>query len=230
MAKAFLQFVTAATGPLLTFGSTVVVLRYLGVGVEAANALGAAIASAVLFGLAQAINALPKKSAWWRQRFDNRAAFEGVWLQLHDNDPGRVAVFSFVYISESDEYEVRGEAFNSSGARLAHWTSTRVFFSTAAKEVSYLWEGTAREGDRHGTSTISLDRAAGSVRPLTGTGKVLHLMETRRLDFRLRRVTEGDIARLGGSFSLAELQVNFDRRKDLALAWLRAEAVAQLSP
>jgi hypothetical protein len=226
VAKTFVQFVAAAIGPLLTLGATLAVQQYVARS-DAASALGAAIASAFLFVLALAVDALPKKSAWWRTRFDKRAAFEGVWVQLHDSDPRRLAVFSFVYMDDSDEYEVRGDAFDPLGARLAQWTSTRVFFSTGSKQVSYLWEGIAREGDRQGTTTMSLDPAAGSVRPLTGTGTVLHLMEARRLDFRLRRITQDDIARLGVSSSVADLQVNFDRRKELAIAWLRANPGAQ---
>jgi GNAT superfamily N-acetyltransferase len=51
-------------------------------------------------------------------------------------------------------------------------------------------------------------------------------MEARRLDFRLRRVTEDDLRRVSLSFGVAELHVNFDCRQELARAWCRQAGAA----
>src|SRR5215212_9879912 len=127
MTKTFGQFLSASIGPLVTLGCTVGVMRYVAVGDESGKALGAAIAAAALFVLAQGLEVLPKKWTWWRRRVDDRAGFEGWWLQLHDDS--RVGVFSCLYLAKGDTFRIVGDAFDPAGDRWADWHSTQLFFS-----------------------------------------------------------------------------------------------------
>ena len=224
MAKTFVQFVASAAGPLLTLGFAALVLPRVGGRDDPADAIGAGLAAAVLFGMVQTVEALPKKSTWWRSRFDKRAVFEGVWLQIHEHEPGRVAVFAFVYSPETDEYVVGGDAFDSAGEHLANWKSTQVFFSSGLRDLSYLWEGKGRGVIGKGTTTLWLDRVSRSRRPMTGTGEAVHLMQPRCLDFRLRRVTGSDLERLECAFGVKDLESDFECRKALAHAWAKAQS------
>ncbi len=222
MEKQLTQFLSAVIGPLLTLGCTAGVVRYFSIRGESGNAIGAALAAAVLFGMSHAIETLPKKSRAWRKRFDKRAAFEGMWLQIHDDEPSRVAVFSFLYDKDDDAYKARGDAFDSLHEHLAHWESTQVFFTSDMEEVSYLWKGTTYENkkteDREGTTTMTVDRAERSAEPVSGSGKVLHLMEARALNFRLKRVTQQYIKGIGKGFETGDLH-DYERRKELAAAY-----------
>src|SRR5262245_45185739 len=185
------QAIGAFGSPLLTLGCTALAARYIADD-DPKKAAGAALAGLLGFALAQVAEELPKRSFWWRQRFDSRAAFEGWWMQIHDS-LDRASVTSFLYDAAGDKYQVEGHAFNSSGTRPAHWKSTEVFFSTGSSEVNYLWKGTSYDkdnpGPREGSTKMSLDRAPRRRQASTGRGEVQHLNLARILDFRLRRIT-----------------------------------------
>jgi hypothetical protein len=223
--KVLSQALDAFLGPLLTLGCTALVLRYLaGVGDEPAKAVGAAFAGLIGLAIAQVAEDLPRRSAWWRNRFDARAAFEGWWLQIHE-DTDRVAVFSFLYDGES--YRVEGTAFNSAGTALAAWSSTQMFFTSDAHTASYLWEGVAHDSaaapkDRKGTTTMSVYRR-GNRNAIGGRGQVQHLSLSRTLEFRLRRVSVTFLAELKVDGTPADLE-DFERQRKLAIAYLSARS------
>lgn len=229
MNKTFAQILSAFSGPLLTLGCTLLVVRAFAVREETGKALGAAAAGVALLLAERTIDWLPKKWAWWRRRFDTRAAFEGWWLQVHEDQRDRAAVFSFLYDPEGDTFKIEGYAFGPDGSPRADWHSTKLFFSTGDLEVTYLFKGKVRittPGDggtttlaaREGTTTMHLERYAGQ--PTSGTGEVRHLMEATQLDFRLVRVDAGCLQKLGLAFPVESLS-DFDRRKELAVAFLR---------
>jgi len=225
LTKKITQAIDAFVGPLLTLVCTALVVHYIAVGAEPAKAIGAALAGLIGFALALGAEELPKRSRWWRQHFDSRAAFEGWWLQVHDR-LDRASVFSFIYNRALDAYEAAGDAFNSSGSHLAHWESTEVFFSTGFKHASYLWKGKSFESEppeqREGTTEFSVDRGQRWAQPVSGTGQVLHLNLARTLDFRLCRVTPELLKERRLSFNVDDL-VKFEHRRELAKAHLAQE-------
>jgi len=216
-----LQAVGAFGSPLLTLVCTALAARYIADD-DPKKAAGAALAGLLGFALAQVTGELPKRSLWWRQRFDSRAAFEGWWMQIHDG-LDRASVTSFLYDAAGDKYQAEGHAFNASGTRLAHWKSTEVFFSTGSNEVNYLWKGTSYDkdnpGPREGSTKMSLDRAPRRHQASTGRGEVQHLNQARTFDFRLRRINPIFIRDCGVNFSIDELG-DYDVKKALARAFL----------
>jgi hypothetical protein len=221
MNKKIIQAFGAFGSPLLTLGCTSLAARYIAAD-DPKKAAGAALAGLVGFALTQIAEDLPKRSFWWRQRFDARAAFEGWWLQIHDR-LDRVAVTSLLYDGASDKYLAEGNAFNTAGDHLAHWESTEVFFSTGSREVNYLWKGISYDqeaaGPLEGSTRMSLDRASGRRRPVTGHGNVQHLNLARVLQFRTRRITPALLEEHGLSFCVDDLG-DFDLKKQLARAFL----------
>jgi len=224
MHRSLRQVIAAAAGPILTVVFTILVARHLAVRDDFAKGLGAALAGLVVLALIQFAEELPRRSVRWRRRTDNRAAFEGWWLQIHEG-VDRVAVFSFLYAADSDSYRAEGHAFNSAGRLLAHWTSTQVFFSTGAQNASYLWKGRTFESDepleREGTTNLSVQRASRSREPRSGHGEVLHLNQDRVLVFRLQRITSELIQELLDRPMAAEDLMDFDAQQRLAVAFLR---------
>lgn len=223
------QGIGAFGSPLLTLACTALAAYYVADG-ELRNALGAALAGLIGFMLIQLVEALPKKSLWWRRRFDPRGAFEGWWLQIHDGID-RTSVFSFEYNGHTDQYALAGDAFESTGEHLAHWSSKEVFFATGFRSAGYLWEGTAKETTRtkqgeeevhwvarEGSSQLSVDPSFGR-QPTTGHGVVQHLNLARAFEFRLRRVNRELLAKLKLEFAVEDL-CDFERRRELAKAFL----------
>lgn len=224
MHKIIKKVIDAAAGPILTVVFTILVARHLAVRDDLAKGLGAAVAGLVVLALIQFAEELPRRSARWRRRSDDRAAYEGWWLQIHDR-VDRVAVFSFLYAADSDSYRAEGHAFNSAGQLLAHWTSTQVFFSTGALNASYLWKGRTFESgepvEREGTTSLSVQRAQRSRMPQSGHGEVLHLSQDRILVFRLQRITSELIQELLDRPVATEELIDFDLQQRLAVAFLR---------
>jgi hypothetical protein len=241
----FAQAIGAFGSPLLTLACTALAAIYV-VNDELRSALGAALAGLIGFVLLQLVETLPKKSLWWRRRFEPRAAFEGWWLQIHEG-VDRASVFSFEYGGDADQYQAAGDAFNTTGEHLAHWESTDVFFSTGLRSASYLWEGTAKEAKkpkeanhaqpatqeyhwvaRKGSTKFSIDRSFGR-QPTTGLGEVHHLNLARAFEFRVRRVDRELLAKLKLRFAVDDLG-DFERRKELAKVFLGDLAASSGKP
>jgi len=223
MGKRLRQLLNAAIAPVLTVACTVAVAGALGLADELAKAVGAAIAGVLLFVAIELTDELPKRSWSWRRRVDPRAAFEGWWLQIHEK-VDRAAVFSFLYIPDSDTYRAEGHAFDSKGELLAHWYSTQVFFSTGALSASYLWDGKSYEQEppveRRGTTSWSVQRSSRRILPSSGHGEVLHLNQDRTLTFRAQRLTRENVHSLLEQVVELDSLVDFELQRRLAVAFL----------
>jgi len=231
-----IQLVAVIVAPLLTWWGTDLLASRLKLSDDGNKAAGAALAALVVFAITWLLQDLRKWWGWYRRQFDRRAAFEGWWLQVHSEadggsaGPDRAAVFSFLFTRADEPFRVEGNAFNSAGRLLAEWKSTRLFFSTDASNVTYLWEGKSFEQvppiERKGTTTLSLIR--GKRQPTSGYGEVLHLNQDRILTFRLKRVEPSMLRELLGrdAVNVADLG-DFDTQKELAVAFLRRQSPAE---
>jgi hypothetical protein len=230
--QTFLRVLNLIAGPILTLWFAA---RFKGLtfaGSDAGKEIGGALAGLAMLAVELVLTQGPKRSAWLRRWLDPRAVFEGVWLQedLRGTD-NALSIFSMDYDGDSDAYKLAGRAYSKDGIRWATWKSTHVFIDKRELEATYRWQGDVAglapvaDPEKSGLAVMSLRRPPALALPLTGEGRVLHVGESLRIDFRLRRVTPRLLAELGLPFTLRELRLDaHGEEEQLAAADLRQRA------
>jgi hypothetical protein len=170
----------------------------------------------IVLGVELALRQGPRHIAYLRSWLDDRAAFEGLWIQevVEAQKGNDVAVFSITHEPEADTFTVHGNAYSSNGAPFARWRSTRVFFDTRARQMEYLWEGEqldvrpTPDVDKSGRTQLELHTVAALSLPVNGEGRVWHIGEGIRVRFRMRRVTNELLSDLRLPFTVKDAQLN----------------------
>jgi hypothetical protein len=228
--QAIFRVINIVFGPVL---SLLFASRFSGItiaGRDAADVIGVALASLLVLAVELGLTQGPRHSAWLRRWLEPRAAFEGVWLQEVEKGPGGndLGIFSVDYERDDDSFAVHGHSYSDNGRQWAKWCSTpRMFVSVGHLKATYHWTGEllappTPETDKSGLTELDLPKPPVFSLPMTGEGRVLHLGEATRVQFRLRRVTKRLLEGLDLSFTLRELRSDeHDEESQLVAAFLR---------
>jgi hypothetical protein len=214
--QSILRVVNIVLGPVLTL---IFAAWFDGVtlaGRDAGDVLGGAAAGLVVLAAEIALTQGPKYSAWMRRWLDPRAAFEGVWFQdvFSGQRGNEVGLYFLDYLREGDSFAVVGHAYSSDGRVYAKWTSTHMFIDEDRLRSTYLWEGELLEGrrtpevEKTGLTHMELRRPPVFALPMTGDGRVSHVGEGTRVEFKLHRITNRRLRELGLPFGIRQLRIN----------------------
>ena len=216
--QSFIRVLNVVLAPVLTLYFA---LKFAGLSIgntQVGDILAGMAAGLAVLAVEIGVSKGPRFSAPVRRLLDSRAAFEGVWVQevylgQAGNDYG---IFLFQYLAESDSYSVHGHAYSSNGKRWARWKSTNLFFNKQRHQVTYLWEGELLESqstpanEKSGLTRLELRHPGALRRPMSGEGDVSHLLEGTRVKFRLRRVSNSMLRKLGLPFTLRRVWLDAD--------------------
>jgi hypothetical protein len=223
--KTLLRLINIVLAPILTVVFTQAIAIKLGGNAAAekdlSQALGVVAAGMTVLSIEVFLGTGPKLFRSVRRWLDPRAVFEGFWIQeVYAGHPGnRFGFFAFKYDRHTDTYSVTGNAYSENGARWAKFRSTQVFFTPGAAKVAYLWDGEVvgrddqPEFEKHGLSKLELRDLKPFSLPKSGDGSVLHLGEQTKLAFKLSRVTNSSLRKLGLEFKLTDLLLDGDNEE-----------------
>jgi hypothetical protein len=237
--KTLLRLINIVLAPILTVVFTqAIASRFAGNGVaekDISQALGVVAAGVTVLTIELFLGTGPKLFRHVRRWLDPRALFEGFWIQeVYAGHPGnRLGCFAFKYDRRADTYSVTGNAYSESGARWAKFRSTQVFFTPGAAKVAYLWDGEVvgradqPEFEKHGLSRLELRDLKPFRLPMSGDGNVLHLGEQSKLAFKLSRVTNAGLRKLGLEFKLTGLLLDGNNEESQLVKALLADKVSK---
>jgi hypothetical protein len=237
--KTLLRLINIVLAPILTVVFTqAIAIRFARSAAaerDVSQALGVVAAGITVLSIELFLGTGPKLFRPVRRWLDPRAVFEGFWLQeVYAGHPGnRLGCFAFKYDRRTDTYSVTGNAYSESGARWAKFRSTHVFFTPGAAKVDYLWDGEVvgradqPEFEKHGLSKLELRNLKSFRLPMSGDGSVLHLGEQSKLAFKLSRVTNSGLRKLGLNFELTDLLLDGDNEESQLVKAILADQASK---
>jgi hypothetical protein len=240
--ETFIRIINVLFGPVLTLFFAAKFDGIIIAGKNAGEVLGAAAAAAIVLTIEIALIQGPKYSTWLRRWLDQRAAFEGFWLQdvIETQGDNVLGVFSLDYDRDKDSFNVVGRAYAADAALddanfadvlpSREWRSTHMFIERL--KASYRWKGDVLKGvespvPKEGLTDLELrgPPPPSLALPMVGQGRVTHIGEPRTVAFGLRRITNRQLKKLGLSFTMRKLRLNAHNEETaLVQSFLRRRA------